>query len=164
MPESAVAERTATELASIEPKDRTSKDWRDWKHDHEAALAREAKRPTTAPAPKPPAAPPAPPPPPSAEAAPAAEPVVVTGKVMTPVEFASEVLTRNPRDILAYQGGNSVAKLAGDMQTLYGAYLAIVSPAYLKHLRATEAKKTEGRQVFPDIGVFNEMYRVASGQ
>lgn len=162
----ATAALTATELASLEPKDKTSDEWRMWKKEYEAALRAENGQPSE---PLPPAAPPAPPPPLSAEAAPAAAPIPLPSldpsrRILNPVEFATLVLTRNPRDILSYQGRNSVARLAGDMKTLYESYLSIASPRYLAHVRAIESKKAPlERENFPDMGTFERAYLIATG-
>jgi hypothetical protein len=137
----------------VEPKDKRTNEWKAWR----ARQTMEVSAVTVTP---PVEAPPAP------STLPTAAPAPIDPRrvVLNPIEFATLVLTRNPREIIAYSGQpNPTAAVAGDVKTLYEAYLVIVSPAYAEHFR--KANLPAGvRAILPDIGAFERMYGIATGQ
>lgn len=169
MPETAEAPlRSTAELHSCEPKDKRTKEWREWHEEFEAAIQREMNVPPP-PSSSPSAAPPAPTSPQNtpSSAAPAAKVYGEPKNLMTPDEFLFEFFRHEPAAVLAAADlPNSAASLASSVEKSYTAYLLLVSPRFNAKYRKRVASGeiTLMGQHLPRVGILQDLHDDATGK
>lgn len=169
MPESATAPvdfaaLSSSELHSVEPKDKRTKEHALWRAALDGAIEREMTvLPPGSPAPSAPPAPNAPSPAPSA--APAAKVYPEPKTLLSPDEFIANFVQNEPAAVLRFgDEPNPAAAFASAIEKAFTGYLILVSPRFRAHYQRRIDTGEVAKQFLPRSGILHDLHDIALGK